>query len=259
MRLTRPRLSALHAALLAAAVGVCLVTGDLDRWPAAPLLLIALFTAGSELLTTRLDGESGLSGITVGIVLTAALYGPGPAGALATVLILVGWSRTREPPVMLFGNLVSLVWPALAAAFIAHDLVGGLAAGDPLRYLGVFAAFLAAESLNLLGVVSLARTWRGLRDAVRTAAALMRPVFAAELFSALLSVAAVWIVVRMHTVGIVMLGLVFAIFQYLVGELLTSRRRGEKLHRIATIDELTGLPNRERFRETIETRPSRCC
>ena len=254
MRLTRPRLSGLHAALLAGAVGVCLVTGDLDRWPAAPLLLIALFTTGSELLTTRLDGESGLSGTMVGIVLTAALYGPGPAGALATVVILVGWPRTREPPVMLFGNLVSLVWPALVAAFIAHDLVGSLAAGDPLRYLGVFAAFLAAESLNLLGVVGLVRTWRGVRDAVRTAVGLMRPVFAAELFSALLSVAAVWIVVRMHTVGIVMLGVVFAIFQYLVGELLTSRRRGEKLRRIATTDELTGLPNRERFRETIEAR-----
>jgi diguanylate cyclase (GGDEF)-like protein len=51
-----------------------------------------------------------------------------------------------------------------------------------------------------------------------------------------------------------MLGAVFVIFQYLVNELLTSRRRGDRLRRIATTDELTGLGNREQFRQSIEER-----
>jgi diguanylate cyclase (GGDEF)-like protein len=47
---------------------------------------------------------------------------------------------------------------------------------------------------------------------------------------------------------------VFIIFQYLVSELLTSKRRSEELHRIATTDELTGLANREQFRKAVEDR-----
>ncbi len=47
--------------------------------------------------------------------------------------------------------------------------------------------------------------------------------------------------------------LVLVIFQYLVGELLTSKRRGDELHRMATTDELTGLPNREHFRTQLES------
>ena len=48
--------------------------------------------------------------------------------------------------------------------------------------------------------------------------------------------------------------LVLLIFQYLIGELLKSKQRGEKLHRIATTDELTGLANRERFRARLDER-----
>ena len=48
--------------------------------------------------------------------------------------------------------------------------------------------------------------------------------------------------------------LVFLIFQYLVGELLKSKHRGDELHRIATTDELTGLSNRERFRARLYER-----
>jgi diguanylate cyclase (GGDEF)-like protein len=48
--------------------------------------------------------------------------------------------------------------------------------------------------------------------------------------------------------------LVLLIFQYLIGELLKSKARGEKLHRVATTDELTGLANRERFRSHLDQR-----
>ena len=44
------------------------------------------------------------------------------------------------------------------------------------------------------------------------------------------------------------------IFQYLVGELLKSKQRSEELQRIVSTDELTGLANRERFREVMEER-----
>ena len=54
--------------------------------------------------------------------------------------------------------------------------------------------------------------------------------------------------------GFILFGLVLVIFQYLVGELLTSKRRSDKLQRIATTDELTGLGNREQFHAVIAQR-----
>ncbi len=54
------------------------------------------------------------------------------------------------------------------------------------------------------------------------------------------------------TVGIALVALTLVIFQYLIGELLKSKKRGADLHRMATTDELTGLANRERFREELQ-------
>jgi diguanylate cyclase (GGDEF)-like protein len=53
------------------------------------------------------------------------------------------------------------------------------------------------------------------------------------------------------TIGLVLVALTLAIFQYLVSELLKSKQRGDELHRMATTDDLTGLANRERFRDRL--------
>src|SRR6202012_3057439 len=68
---------------------------------------------------------------------------------------------------------------------------------------------------------------------------------------ALLAVAATYLTARLGVTGFILFGLVLGIFQYLVGELLKSKRRSDKLQRIATTDELTGLGNREEFHAAI--------
>jgi diguanylate cyclase (GGDEF)-like protein len=50
------------------------------------------------------------------------------------------------------------------------------------------------------------------------------------------------------------LGIFLAIMQYLISELITSRRRHDRLHVMATTDELTGLSNRQQFHERVEHR-----
>jgi diguanylate cyclase (GGDEF)-like protein len=80
------------------------------------------------------------------------------------------------------------------------------------------------------------------------------PVLPAELFSAVLTLGAVYVYVHLGTVGLVLCALVFIIYQYLIGEMLTSKQRGDALQRAATTDELTGLANRESFRTAVETR-----
>jgi diguanylate cyclase (GGDEF)-like protein len=80
----------------------------------------------------------------------------------------------------------------------------------------------------------------------------LRPILASELFSALLTVAAVFVAVTQGTIGLALVGLVLVLFQYLVSALLLSERRSEELQRLATTDILTGLANRERFAARIE-------
>ena len=60
---------------------------------------------------------------------------------------------------------------------------------------------------------------------------------ATELFSALLTMAAVYLAIQFGTTALALFALVLVIFQYLVGELLKSKKRGEDLHRIATTDQ----------------------
>jgi diguanylate cyclase (GGDEF)-like protein len=254
MRCQRPWLTAVLTTLLGAAVGLLLLCSGLDHWSWGSLLVITLFSAGSELLATRVDSGSYISGSVIGIILTAVLYGPGPASALGVLVVCVGWLKSREAGWQFLGNVTTTALFPLIVALGFHAAVAGSSRADPIYYFLVFCAFLAGLALNVISVVAYSRAWNGVVDALAAGVAMVRPLLSAELFSAMLTVAAVWLVVHLHFVGLVMFGAVFAIFQYLVGELLTSRRRGDKLKRIATTDELTGLGNREQFRQSVEER-----
>jgi diguanylate cyclase (GGDEF)-like protein len=257
MRCQRPGLAAVLAVLLAGAAAVGIVSSGLDHWSVASLLVIALFSTGSELLSSGVDGEYQISGAVIGIILAAVLYGPGPASALGIVVVCVGWPRSRESGWKFFANLVIEAWFPLAAGLAFNALTRETSSTEPPYYLAVFAVFLIALAINLLGVSLLRSERTGPVAVIRAAVVMLKPVLAAELFSAMLTVAAAWLVLHAHLIGLVMFGAVFAIFQYLVGELLTSRRRGDRLRRIATTDELTGLGNREQFRQSIDERIAR--
>ena len=64
--------------------------------------------------------------------------------------------------------------------------------------------------------------------------------------------ATVYITIVLGTIGLLLDALVLLVFQYLVGELIKSKHRSDTLHRLATTDELTGLPNRESFRDRLQ-------
>ncbi len=80
-----------------------------------------------------------------------------------------------------------------------------------------------------------------------------KPILAAELSSALLTLVAVFITDDLRIAGLLMLAIVLVVYQYLVGELLLSQRRGEELRVQATTgDGLTGLANRPHFNDRID-------
>jgi diguanylate cyclase (GGDEF)-like protein len=144
------------------------------------------------------------------------------------------------------------MWYPLVAGLFFHAAVqvAGLGSHAVAYYLVVFLTFVVALTVNVVGVFAFtsyymqASMWRRIRETVF-------PVMSAQLFSALLTMVSAYVAVEAGTVGIALAVLVLLIFQYLIGELLKSKQRGEKLHRIATTDELTGLANRERFRARL--------
>ncbi|HLI60234.1 MAG TPA: EAL domain-containing protein [Solirubrobacteraceae bacterium] len=242
--------------MLAGGAAFALLSPGLSDWDLWPLLVIAGYALASDLLpvpstVSKID----LSGSPVAIVLAAALYGAAPAAAICALGMGAGWVRAREPGLIFRQNLVTGLWyPMLTAiAFHAATRALGVRAGDTAFVLFAFPAALLASMLNLWMVAVGMRLTRG-TPVARTMIELVAPVLAAELFSAVLTVLAVLVTVRLHLLGLIVLGVFLAIFQYLLGELVTSRHRHERLRTMATTDELTGLTNRRRFRERVEHR-----
>src|SRR5262249_15120516 len=123
-------------------------------------------------------------------------------------------------------------------------------------YLVAFLAFVLSLVLNFVGIAGYQAYLRRL-SLLQMAREALLPLLSAHLFSGVLTMIAVYVAIRTGTIGITVLGLMIILFQYLVGELLTSERRGKELERVANTDELTGLANRERFRHQLEEKLTR--
>ncbi len=243
-------------ALLAAAVVIAL-TADPGRWQLKQFIelsVIAVMTVVSA-VTYFETGSSKLivSGSFLGIMLAAVLLGGAPAALVGVLSVGVGWLGSREPAHCLRNNLATYAWfPLLAglwfhaAATTTHD--GQQTAG---YYLLVFVAFMLALGLNFVAIAGY-QCWLDGGSLRRKAMEALVPLLPSQLFSALLTLAAVYLAVQWGTVGLALFGLVLIVFQYLVAALLLSQRRAEEMERMATTDELTGLPNRESFRARLK-------
>jgi diguanylate cyclase (GGDEF)-like protein len=246
--------AAVQALALLAAAFVVVITAPTAHWLPGRLLVIAVLAVGSD-LTAVASGSYRLrvSGSFFGIMLAAVLLGGGPAAVVGVLSIAFGWLRTREAAHYLRNNLLTFAWFPLLSGLAFQAAVHATDAGqhDPGYYLLVFAAFMLALALNFVGIAGYQCYLDGttLTEKVREALA---PILASELFSALMTAVAVYLTVKSGTVGLALFGLVLIVFQYLVGALLLSKRRAEDLERMATTDELTGLPNRESFRVRLQ-------
>jgi diguanylate cyclase (GGDEF)-like protein len=237
-------------------VAVVLATENQDRWQLAPLLVIAVFTVVSEFTATyEPTMRVYISGSFLGLVLASVVFGGGPGAIIGALSVTFGWLRSRERGHMFRHNLLVFAGFPLATglAFRMAIQAAHLDSGALGFYVCVFGAFVLALVLNFLGYAAGQGRRDGMTFLVRVREVLV-PVLPAELFSALLTLAAVYVAIKLGTTGIVLFALVLGVFQYLVGELLTSKRRSEKLQRIATTDELTGLGNREQFHAMIAKR-----
>jgi diguanylate cyclase (GGDEF)-like protein len=217
------------------AIGVFVVVADLTMVPAGP----------------KMD----VSGSFYALVVAAVVLGAGPAALLGLGSTLAIMRRYRSRLHFLVSNLAIYSAFPMAAGIFIHE-VARATDMSPDRagyYLLVFGAFLVALALNyVLSAGYLC--WLDGSSLAHKSRELIIPLLSAELFAALLTLAATYLTHRLGVTGFILFGLVLVIFQYLIGELLTSKRRSDKLQRIATTDELTGLGNREQFHAMIGRR-----
>jgi diguanylate cyclase (GGDEF)-like protein len=249
-------LAAVQIGALGAAALLVVLTRHWYHWDFWALLVITAFTIASELGSVE-AGSSRLriSGSGLGLILAAVILGGGPAAVVGVLSVAVGWLRSREAAHFFRNNLATFAWcPLVAGLFFAGAV--RLAHVDEQAigyYLLVFAAYMVEVTVNFLPVAGLA-CYLDRESLMAKIQEAFVPLLPAQLFSALLGMAAVYLTIQLGTTGIVVLGLMFVIFQYLVSELLVSKRRSKDLQRLATSDDLTGLANRERFREAVNGR-----
>jgi diguanylate cyclase (GGDEF)-like protein len=189
------------------------------------------------------------------LILASVILGPGPAALIGAIAVTAGWMRQRWRLGVFVNNLANYTLCPLLGGLFFH-FAGSLAhieRASLAYYLLVFVTYLVALVLNFAMVAGrhcyLQRT-----SLVQATREMLVPVLAAELVSALLTLVGAYTVDQLGSVGLIPFGLVLGIFLYLVSELMTSKHRSVALQRVATTDELTGLANRERFREAVEER-----
>jgi diguanylate cyclase (GGDEF)-like protein len=256
---THPRTVALLQAL--ALVAAAVVAFEFSSLPTGQhaideLLILIALAVTSELTATALpSGVTTISGSFLGITLAAVILGGSAAAIVGVLTIAISWLRWRERPHVFRNNLVTYAWFPLLSGLMFHELVVRvfhLNFNDIGYYLLVFATFMVALLINFTMIVGYECLISG--TPIRNKVVEVKSIVSAELFSAVLTMVAVYLVDHMHPapIGLGMFALVLVVFQYLVGELLLSQRRGEELRVAATTDELTGLANRKAFGDRLE-------
>jgi len=250
----------LQAFALAGAIATIILTVPSAHWSLWPLLVIAVFTVLSDITAVDTGTNLNVSGTSLGLMLALTILGRGPAAAIALLVLIVSWSlrSSRRALHLHVNDLVTYSWMLLITGIVFRAIVNmtDVSTHDAGYYLAAFVAFVFSLVLNFLGIAGYQAYLRRLSLLQMTRDALL-PLLSAHLFSGVLTMIAIYIAVRTGTIGITVLGLMIILFQYLIGELLTSERRGKELERVANTDELTGLANRERFRTQLEDRITR--
>lgn len=255
-RFSRNTVAVAHALLLTGVVLAAWITWSSDKWNLWELAILGAMAVLSELTATLLpSGLMNISGSFLAIALTAVLLGGAPAAVVGLASVIIGWLRWREPGESFRHNLMTFAsFPLLSGLFFrwtagTHAHAHGQ--HDPGYYLLVFATFMIALALNfaLTGIYPCLVQ----RSSVLDKLAEFKPIISAELASAVLTLVAAYLANQLPVlVGVGLFTLVLVIFQYLVGELLLSQRRGEELQVKATTDDLTGLANRKHFNDQVD-------
>jgi diguanylate cyclase (GGDEF)-like protein len=245
-----------HALALFAGASLIWLTSSFDQWRIGLLAVLLAFTITSAVADIRTAVRTvTISGVPIGLITAIVLLGPGPAALVGVVTMIAFWTKRRTAWYVLMNNVTTFMWYPLVAGLFFRETVhlANIGPHALAYYLVVFPTFVIALVVNFFGVIGF-RCYLDRSSLAEAARLAVLPIMSAELFSALLTMGAAYVAVQAGMAGVVLIGLALLVFQYLIGELLKSKQRGEDLRRMATTDELTGLPNREVFRRRLDDR-----
>jgi putative nucleotidyltransferase with HDIG domain len=232
METERPtRLShALLAVALVAAIAVAIWRAPYANWDMGLLAILLGFSVLSDVMSIETESRIKVSGNFLALVLALVFLGGTPAALIGVISIIAGWLRFREKWNDFAVNLVTYITFPVVVGTAFHEVVDrtGITASDPVYYVLVFGAFLAALTINftMIGAYTCYLERSSFVEKVRT---VIGPLLPSELAAALMAVGVAFIYDRIGVTGVALFGVVLVIFQYLLGALLTSQERAQEL------------------------------
>ena len=217
-------------ALAAAAVAVAwrfeAATWDLGLFAALLVLAIASDLLAIDSAASRVK----ISGSFLAIVTAIIFLGAAPAALLGVLALTAAWIRSRYAWQDLLINLVVFAWFPLAAGIAFHEAVAATGASDedPLFYLLVVGLFVLALIIDFALVAAYSCYLERSRFRTKVRRVLV-PVLPSELASAMLCVAIAFAYAATGLASLGLLCIVLLSFQYLIGALLLSQKRGDEL------------------------------
>jgi putative nucleotidyltransferase with HDIG domain len=218
-----PRIAPIAAlACAATAGGLAVLSSRAADWrePAILAVLFAFAVVADRFTISTRTGTTLACNLPV-FVLTAALFGPAPAVAIAVAASL---TQPRKAWQLIVGDLaVFATFPLLTGLAVraVHDHVPGHA--SPWFTLVVAGAYLLAWWLNIALVVAYMRALRG-RDMRRELLAIWRPLVSTQIALALATAALAYVYVRLGAAAIVFAGGLIVAYSRLQRDLTDAER-----------------------------------
>ena len=215
---------------LAAVTAVAILRAPLADWDMALFGILLGFSVFSDITAIETESRLKISGSFLAQVLAIVFLGGPPAALIGLISILAGWLRFREDWNFLLINLVTYTtFPLVVGIGFRETLAAtGVTTADPVFYVLVFGAFLAALAINFSMIAAYGSYLRfsSFGEKVRTA---LIPLLPSELAAALMAVGVAFTYVQIGLGGVALFGIVLVTFQYLLGALLKSQDRAREL------------------------------
>jgi putative nucleotidyltransferase with HDIG domain len=225
-----PLSNALLALGLSGVVAVAIWRAPHADWNLALFGILLGFSALSDIMSIETESHLKISGNFLALVLAMVLLGGTPAALIGFISILVGWLRFREGLHDLLVNFLTFTTFPLVVGIGFHEIVEAtqIAPSDPVFYVLVFGAFVAALAINfsMIGAYTYYLERSPFFEKVRT---VLIPLLPSELAAALMAVGVAFIYYEVGLAGVALFGIVLVIFQYLLGALLKSLDRAREL------------------------------
>jgi putative nucleotidyltransferase with HDIG domain len=213
-----------------AAIAVAIWRAPYANWDMGLLAILLGFSVLSDVMSIETESRIKVSGNFLALVLALVFLGGTPAALIGVISIIAGWLRFREKWNDFAVNLVTYITFPVVVGTAFHEVVDrtGITASDPVYYVLVFGAFLAALTINftMIGAYTCYLERSSFVEKVRT---VIGPLLPSELAAALMAVGVAFIYDRIGVTGVALFGVVLVIFQYLLGALLKSQERAQEL------------------------------